>query len=166
VDWAVAALGGLDGLIYATGASPLKRLAEMNADEWVDLLRTNVVGAALITAAAVRHLERTSGRAVFLSSNSVPTPLPGLGAYASSKAGLEAMVRAWAAEHPTVSFETYVVGPTVTGFADGWDPHVLGEILPSWEGVLDRSDMRQPEDVAREVVNVLAGGSVPAQSGL
>src|SRR4051812_9004361 len=58
VDWAVAALGGLDGLVYAIGASPSKRLVDMTADGWVDLLRTNVIGASLITGVAIRHLER------------------------------------------------------------------------------------------------------------
>ena len=154
---AVAVFGGLDGLVYATGASPLRHLTATTAADWDDVLQTNVVGAALVTAAAVRHLAAARGSAVYLSSNSVPTPWPGLGAYAASKAALETMVKAWSGEHPDVHFSTYVVGPTFTGFADGWDQALAGELMPGWmeAGYFDVSNVRDPADVAREIVDVL-----------
>jgi NAD(P)-dependent dehydrogenase (short-subunit alcohol dehydrogenase family) len=157
VDDAVSALGGLDGLVYAAGAAPLRPLVATSEDEWLDLLRTNLVGAALITVAALEALSARSGSAVYLSSHSVPDPWPGLGAYAASKAGLETMVRGWATEHPTVTWASYSVGPTLTGFADGWDPDVVADVMTRWSelGLLSADDLRKPAETAADIVKLL-----------
>lgn len=157
VEEAARALGGLDGLVYATGSSPLRPLAETTAAEWEDVLRTNLVGAALVTAAALPHLAAVRGGAVYLSSHSVPEPWPGLGAYAASKAALETTVKAWAAEQPAVGFASYVVGPTLTNFAAGWDLGLATAYGPRWQrdGRLDVAAVRQPDEVAAEVIALL-----------
>ena len=152
-------LGGIDGLVYAAGFSPLRRLEATEAADWDLLLRTNLIGAALVTAAALPHLRAaTAATAIYLSSHSVPDPWPGLGAYAASKAALQTMVKAWQAEHPEIRFETFVVGPTATGFADGWEPDLAAELMPQWQasGLLDVAAVRSAEEVAAEVVSRLA----------
>jgi NAD(P)-dependent dehydrogenase (short-subunit alcohol dehydrogenase family) len=134
-------LGGIDALVYAPGVGPLVRLADMDADTWRHVFDTNVIGAALVTAAALPHLTESSGTAVYLSSvsASVTPPWPGLGAYAVSKAALDKLVEAWRAEHPTVGFSRVVVGEclggegdSVPGFADGWDQDLAAEVMPVW----------------------------------
>ena len=113
----------------------------MDADTWRHVFDTNVIGAALVTAAALPHLTESSGTAVYLSSvsASVTPPWPGLGAYAVSKAALDKLVEAWRAEHPTVGFSRVVVGEcmggegdSVPGFADGWDQDLAAEVMPVW----------------------------------
>ncbi len=134
-------LGGIDALVYAPGVGPLVRLADMDADTWRHVFDTNVIGAALVTAAALPHLTESSGTAVYLSSvsASVTPPWPGLGAYAVSKAALDKLVEAWRAEHPTVGFSRVIVGEclggegdSVPGFADGWDQDLAAEVMPVW----------------------------------
>jgi NAD(P)-dependent dehydrogenase (short-subunit alcohol dehydrogenase family) len=134
-------LGGIDGLVYAPGVGPLVRLADMDADTWRHVFDTNVIGAALVTAAALPHLTESSGTAVYLSSvsASVTPPWPGLGAYAVSKAALDKLVEAWRAEHPAVGFSRVIVGEclggegdSVPGFADGWDQDLAAEVMPVW----------------------------------
>ena len=134
-------LGGIDALVYAPGVGPLVRLADMDADTWRHVFDTNVIGAALVTSAALPHLTESSGTAVYLSSvsASVTPPWPGLGAYAVSKAALDKLVEAWRAEHPTVGFSRVVVGEcmggegdSVPGFADGWDQDLAAEVMPVW----------------------------------
>ena len=104
ISEAVAGLGGIDGLVYATGVGPLHRLAEIDATTWRHAFDTNVIGAALITSAAIPHLEASSGTAAYLSSisASMTPPWPGLGAYAVTKAALDKLVEAWREEHPSV----------------------------------------------------------------
>src|ERR1700733_10229450 len=46
-DEAGRALGGVGGLVYATGIGPLARLVDVDAATWRQVLDTNVVGAAL-----------------------------------------------------------------------------------------------------------------------
>jgi NAD(P)-dependent dehydrogenase (short-subunit alcohol dehydrogenase family) len=141
LNQAADGLGGIDALVYAPGVGPLVRLADMDADTWRYVFDTNVIGAALMTAAALPYLTESSGTAVYLSSvsASVTPPWPGLGAYAVSKAALDKLVEAWRAEHPSVGFSRVVVGEcmggegdSVPGFADGWDQDLAAEVMPLW----------------------------------
>ncbi len=138
---AAAGLGGIDALIYSTGIGILSRLADIDADTWRRGFDTNVIGASLITSAALPHLKASSGVAAYLSSisASLTPPWPGLGAYAVTKAALDKLVEAWRAEHPDVGFTRVVVGDcaggegaSMTGFANTWDPEIAAEFYPTW----------------------------------
>jgi NADP-dependent 3-hydroxy acid dehydrogenase YdfG len=63
---AVDALGGLDALVYAPGVAVISQLSKANAEPWQDALSTNLVGAALVTGAAIPHLEASGGAAIYL----------------------------------------------------------------------------------------------------
>src|SRR6478735_1523889 len=120
VQRTVDALGGLDDVVYSTA---------------IDLL-TRVTGAALITTAALEHLRGNGGRAVYISASSVDRPLPGMGVYASSKAALETMVRAWQAEHPDVCFALARVGSALgTDVTASWDRDLLIELSATWNAL-------------------------------
>jgi len=156
VDDAVHTLGGLDALVYATGMSPLGRLVDMGADEWHAVLETNVVGAALVCRHAIPHLERSGGRAVFLSSISVEDPRPFLVPYGASKAALDSLIQGWRNEHPDLCFTRVVVGPTATEFGTGWDPTTLGELAEARaeRGVV-KATIMTADEVAAQVLDVL-----------
>jgi NAD(P)-dependent dehydrogenase (short-subunit alcohol dehydrogenase family) len=129
----VSTFGGIDALVYSAGVSPLTRLADAGGADWERVVKTNLVGPGIVTAAVLPYLRASGGRAVLLSSSSVGRPYPGLSMYAASKAALEEQVRGWRAENPDVCFSCVVVGPTMgTEFADAWDPQLLGEILEFW----------------------------------
>lgn len=165
VDAAVVALDGLDAVVYAAGVVPLRPLTAVDAPTWKSVLDTNLVGASLVTAAAIPHLAERNGRAVYLSSDSVGRPLPGLVPYAASKAGLEETVRGWRAEHPDLKFTTLVVGPTVTGMADGWDRDEMQSAFDRWarDGYAQgRPDPQSPEVVAKSVLELLDDPDPPA----
>jgi NAD(P)-dependent dehydrogenase (short-subunit alcohol dehydrogenase family) len=156
VDETVAALGGLDALVYATGMSPLGRLVDMGADEWHTVLETNVVGAALVCRRAIPHLQTSSGRAVFLSSISVEDPRPFLVPYGASKAALDSLIRGWRNEHPDLCFTRVVIGPTATEFGTGWDPATLGELAEvRADRGLVKATILTADEVAAQVVDVL-----------
>ena len=134
-------LGGLDALVYATGIGPLARLTGTDAATWRRVFDTNVTGAAIATAAAIPHLTRARGTAVYLSSvsASMTPPWPGLGAYAVSKAALDKLVEAWRSEHPDVGFTRLVVGDCAGGEGDSatefpveWDLELAAEMHPIW----------------------------------
>lgn len=138
---AASALGGIDALVYAPGIGPLLRLADTDAATWRKVFDTNVIGASLVTTAALDHLRASHGTAVYLSSvsASMTPPWPGLGAYAVSKAALDKLVEAWRAEHPDIGFTRLVVGDcgggdgdSMTEFASSWDTDLAGEVMPEW----------------------------------
>jgi NAD(P)-dependent dehydrogenase (short-subunit alcohol dehydrogenase family) len=156
VDEAVGVLGGLDALVYAAGMSPLGRLVEMGASEWRAVLETNVVGAALVCRHAIPDLERSGGRAVFLSSVSVEDPRPFLVPYGASKAALDSLVRGWRTEHPDLCFIRVVVGPTATEFGADWDPGTLGELAEvRAERGLVKATLMTADEVAAQVLDAL-----------
>jgi NAD(P)-dependent dehydrogenase (short-subunit alcohol dehydrogenase family) len=134
-------LGGIDSLVYSTGSGPLRKLVDLDADTWRRTFDTNVIGASLVTAAALPHLAASQGVAAYLTSVSASQtqPWPGLGAYAVSKAALDKLVEAWQSEHPSVGFTRVVVGdcgggegPAQSQFTTGWDPDLMNEVMPVW----------------------------------
>jgi NAD(P)-dependent dehydrogenase (short-subunit alcohol dehydrogenase family) len=141
IEKAAAGLGGIDALVYATGVGPLARLEETDVATWQHVFATNVIGAAITTAAALPYLRESAGTAIFLSSvsASLTQPWPGLGAYAVSKAALDKLVEAWRSEHPGIGFTRFVVGDcaggegdAMTEFASGWDTELAMEVGQLW----------------------------------
>jgi NAD(P)-dependent dehydrogenase (short-subunit alcohol dehydrogenase family) len=112
---------GIDALVYTPAVGPLLRLADADADTWRETFETNVIGASLFTAAALPHLTESRGRAVHLTSVSASetAPWPGLGVYLVTKAALNKLVEAWAAEHPAIGFTRVVVGDCAGGEGHG-----------------------------------------------
>lgn len=131
---AVERLGGLDVVVYATAVDPLVRLVDTDFEEWRRVYETNVFGASLVTRAALAPLTASGGRMVFISATSVGRPLPGMGAYETSKAALDELVRAWRGEHPEIGFCNVAVGNTLgTEVYQSWDGKLLAELSPVWE---------------------------------
>ena len=139
IDEAAGRLGGINALVYATGIGPLGHLVDITAETWRRTFDTNVIGAALVTAAAIPHLTETRGVAAYLSSVSASftPPWPGLGAYATSKAALNTLVEAWRGEHPAVGFTRVIVGDcaggegaSATEFINEWDWKVAAQFHP------------------------------------
>ncbi len=86
IDEAARHLGGVDALVYTPALGVLAAIEDVDAETWRRVFDTNVTGAALVTAAALPHLQETAGRAAYLSSVSASqtAPWPGLGSYAVS----------------------------------------------------------------------------------
>ncbi|HZP29891.1 MAG TPA: SDR family oxidoreductase [Acidimicrobiia bacterium] len=157
VEDAVAALGGLDALCYAAAVSPLKLLTDTTVDDWRRVLDTNVVGAALVTRAAVPHLG-PGAVVAYLSSESVGRPRHGLVAYAASKLALEELIRGFRVEHPELRFAKVTVGATIgTEFGLEFDLELAGRLFPLWiaHGEMRKNYMEPPE-VGEVVVDHLA----------
>lgn len=162
---ATAAVGALDTVIYATGVNHLAPLVDTDADAWHTLVETNLVGAALVTRAVLPLMAAGERRPrfAFLSSHSVARPWPGLGAYAASKAGLDTLVDAWRTEVPDVGFTRVVVGPTLTGMADDWDPEVAETAFATWheQGFFEGIEPVEADVVASALVGWMAEPEPP-----
>jgi NAD(P)-dependent dehydrogenase (short-subunit alcohol dehydrogenase family) len=157
VQRTVEALGGIDAICYSAAMSPLRLLADTSAEDWRAVLDTNVVGAALVTRAALPHL---SPRALvaFLSSESVGRPRHGLVAYAASKLALEELIRGYRTEHPELRFAKVTVGATVpTEFGIEFDMELAGQLFPVWiaHGEM-RANYMDVGDVGEVIVDHLA----------
>lgn len=172
---AAAGLGGIDALVYTPGIGPLSRIEDLDVETWRRTFDTNVIGASLVTAAALPHLTASHGVAAYLSSVSASqtAPWPGLSAYLVSKAALDKLVDAWRTEHPSVGFTRVTVGdcsggegPGMTEFASGWDPELAAEMGAIWVARnLIAGALLEVDELVRVVDTVLrlgASGSIPS----
>lgn len=141
VAQAAEAMGGIDAMVYTTGVGILRPIEELTPEDWLHSFTTNVIGASTATAAALPHLKASQGTAAYFSSisASLTPPWPGLAAYVTTKAALDKLVEAWHTEHAEVGFTRITVGdcgggegPSATGFADGWDRELAGDLVTTW----------------------------------
>lgn len=154
---AARAEGPLDVVLYAAAGSPLRHLADTTARDWEQVLATNVIGYNAVVRAVLPHLA-PAGVVAALSSEIVAVPRSALGAYAASKAALEASIRGWRTEHPGRRFACVRVGATQpTEFANSFDAELLGPVLDDWLrlGLLQEADM-VTDDVATVLAETLA----------
>ncbi len=174
INDAADALGGIDNLVYTPAVGPLARMVDTDAQTWRRIFDTNVIGAALVTAAAVPHLTAAAGKAIYLSSDAgtFGPPWPGLGAYGVSKAALERLVDAWRAEHPDIGFTCLIVGECSGGEGDGqtgmnvgWDRELARKAVPLWSsrGCMPGRLMPVEDlvDVVRTILRTDAATSMP-----
>ncbi len=157
VGQAIEALGGLDGFVYAPGVAKLSMLQDARHEDWRHTLDVNLVGAALITAAAMDALRKSQGRAVFVSSYVVRQTLPGVGLYSTSKVGLDGLIEAWRMEAPEVDLTRVVLGNTLdTEFAASWGDAQVASITKHWvrRGLFPAPKM-MPLEAAAEVIATL-----------
>lgn len=166
IDAAADALGGIDNIIYTPAVGPLVCMVDTDAATWRRIFDTNVIGAALVTAAAVPHLTAAGGKAVYLSSDAgtFGPPWPGLGAYGVSKAALERLVDAWRAEHPEIGFTCLIVGECAGGEGDGqtgmnvdWDMDLAMKAVPLWASRGCMPGKLMPVEDLVEVVHTILG---------
>lgn len=161
-------LGGLDALVYATGLASLRRVEDADHELWLETLEVNVLGASLITRAALPHLQESAGKAIYVSSIAADDnpPRPGLGLYIVAKTALNKLIQVWQAEHHEVSFTRVSVGDTgPTDLAAGWDPAAVQAVVQEWAngGYLFGRAMA-PEDVAGHLVDLLANPEIVVES--
>jgi NAD(P)-dependent dehydrogenase (short-subunit alcohol dehydrogenase family) len=155
------ALGPVDVLVNNAGTAAPGLLHEMRDEDHRQIVTTNLLGPILMTKRVVADLRRrgTLGDIVFISSDTTANPRAFLGTYGVSKAGLEAFAATLALECEDFPIRSSIVriGPTRTGFAEGWDLEMFAEIIPRWQrfGVQRHFDALEPEDVARAVVNIV-----------
>jgi len=173
IEEAARELGGIDAVVYTPAIGPLSRIEDLDAGTWRSAFDTNVIGASLVTAAALPHLAASHGTIAYLSSvsaNNTP-PWPGLGAYIVTKVALEKLVDVWRTEHPEVGFTRLVVGdcpggegPGLTEFANDWDSELAAEVGMVWiaKGLLAGAfiDVNHLTDVVDNVLSVGSSASL------
>jgi NAD(P)-dependent dehydrogenase (short-subunit alcohol dehydrogenase family) len=115
------ALGPISGLVNNALHADNRRLVDLSVDEWRRCIDVSLTGYFLCTQVAVRKmLEAGYGRIVNMSSGSAERGIPGTGAYAAAKGGVNAITRTLAVEVAThgITVNTLTLGPVMTeGFA-------------------------------------------------
>jgi len=125
--------GKLDILVHAGGMlGGLWPVSHMDPSQWERVVAVNLTSAyRLIRSMEPLLRQSEAGRAIFLSSGAAVRPRAFWGAYAATKAGLEALVRSWAdeVEHTAIRAALLNPGPMRTRMRaeafPGEDPDTL-----------------------------------------
>jgi NAD(P)-dependent dehydrogenase (short-subunit alcohol dehydrogenase family) len=152
---AVGQFGGLDIAVNNAGAvGPIKPLAEMDLAEWQDTLAANLTSAFLGSRYQIpAMLERGGGTLVYTSSFvGTSVGLPGMAAYAASKAGLMGLVKGITADYASRGIRANALLP------GGVDTAMAGdEAQKQWAaGLHALKRIARPEEIAQAAL-FLAG---------
>ena len=150
---AVSALGGLDGIVYTSGMSPMAPMSELDQDDWQAVFGVNTFGPNLLIKAALPHLSEDAVVAA-VSSDSSDMPRHSLVPYAASKRALEATMEGWRTELlGTRRFVTVILGPNMpTEFANSFTPEAFEAAIPHWQRQGFRTGIMNAHEVANGLV--------------
>lgn len=140
----VAAVGTVDVLVNNAGFSWFGPTAELTTDQFDALFASDVRAPYFLVAAlAPQMAERGSGSIINVSSMAGRIGLASGAVYGATKAALESLTRAWAAEFSPrgVRINAIAPGPVYTGGAASERTTALGETT-----LLGRA--AQPEEIA------------------
>jgi len=140
----------LDVLVNNAGVGTLAPLVELDDDALEQTLSVNVRGLLITTREAIPHLSKRGGAVVNISSTLAQASMPGASAYSGTKAAVERITSALAAELGPQGIRLNSVAPgiTETDMSAGIPQEMLdGMIAQTPLGRLGR-----PEDIARAVV--------------
>lgn len=154
---AVGALGGLDGIVYTSGMSPMAPMAELTVADWQAVFGVNTFGPNLLIKAALPHLSEDAVVAA-VSSDSSGQPRHSLVPYAASKRALESTMEGWRTEMlGNRRFVTVILGPTMpTEFANSFEPEAFGAAIPHWQRQGFRTGIMNGHEVAHGLVSCFA----------
>lgn len=156
VQLAVSTFGGLDAAFNNAGIlGNLGPVPKMAAATWREVIAVNLTSAFYATKYQIPVLKERGGGAILFTSSFVGhrIGLPGMGAYAASKAGLIGLTQVLAAEHGPegIRVNSLLPGGTKTPMA-GDD----AEFHQFVEGLHALKRMADPEEVARTALFLLS----------
>ncbi|TDP89831.1 glucose 1-dehydrogenase/3-oxoacyl-[acyl-carrier protein] reductase [Leucobacter luti] len=163
---AVAALGGLDGLVNNAGIQPLTPLADTSREEWDEVLGTNLGAVFELSRAAAAAMvqEDTPGDRsarnrwiTHIASIEASRPAPAHAHYAVAKAGLVMHARAAALELGPAGIRVNTVSPGLVdrpGLAEAWP-----EGVASWLAHAPLGRLATAEDIGNACVLLGSDGA-------
>lgn len=156
---AAAELGPVEIVVSNAGGVVIGDAAAASTDRIAHDLDVNVLGAHRLIATFVPGMvDRGRGDVVFVSSDAVHTPRPGVAGYVAGKGGLEGLAVALRCELEGTGVRASLVrpGPTVTEIAAEWDAEEFMALYGSWQrwGVQRHGGLLDAAHVAHAVVTV------------
>jgi NAD(P)-dependent dehydrogenase (short-subunit alcohol dehydrogenase family) len=158
---AEAAFGPVEVLVANAGHTMIGKAIETSPADFADQVQVNLLGAHhLASLVGAGMVERRRGDIVFVSTDAVPMPRPGIAAYVSAKFGLEGLAKVMQMELEGTGVRTSVVrpGPTMTSMGDTWDADEFAGLIDQWMqwGVARHDSFMPPAFIAEAVLNVVS----------
>jgi 3-oxoacyl-[acyl-carrier protein] reductase len=156
VTWVAETFGRLDGLVNNAGVMPEHPFLEITAEQWDDVIRTDLTGAFFASQAAIPlMLAAGGGSIVNIASRLGQVGWPRVAHYAAAKAGTVALAKSISREFGPSGIRANVVSPGVMNTAMGRTV-MDGEIGRKRMAELPLGRFAEPEEVADAVVFLLS----------
>ena len=161
VATATETLGPIEILVSGAGGLVPAPIHETDSESFAEQVSVNLIGAHRMVSAVVPDMAlRRRGDVVFIGSDVVPAPRPGMGGYVPAKSGLEAMAHTMRMELEGTGVRASLVrpGPTVSDLAAGWDQQATLTMLEDWKrwGFARHAYMLRASDIAAAVTTVVS----------
>ena len=160
VELAEASFGGLDGAFNNAGImGDMGLIPSMETENWQSVLATNLTSAFFAAKAQLPALNKRGGGSMVFTSSFVGLSnggMPGMGAYAASKAGLFGLVQSLASDHAAerIRINAILPGGTKTPMA-GDDPATHDFIA----GLHPMKRLADPKEIAQSALFLLSDRS-------
>lgn len=156
VNLAQDRFGGLDAAFNNAGiVGEMGPLPDMAEADWQDVIRTNLTSGFFAAKHQIPAIKKQGGGSIVFTSTFVghTIGLPGMAAYAASKAGLIGMTQVLAAEHgpDNVRVNALLPGGTQTDMA-GNDPQTHEWV----RGLHALKRMAEPEEIAQAAMFLIS----------
>ncbi|HZU14960.1 MAG TPA: SDR family NAD(P)-dependent oxidoreductase [Chloroflexota bacterium] len=168
--------GGLDAVAHIAGVEVDYPVDILREDQWDVVVDTNLKGTYLVCAAAVPALRRRGGGAIVTTGSVLGrVSMPGVTAYAASKAGVEALTRAMALDYAPDKIRANCVLPGSTDTPLMWaaiPPEQIPAVRVEVEKQIPLGRIAAPVEIARVIAFLLSddagfmtGTSIRADGG-
>lgn len=139
--------GRIDIIVNNAGLMTFKTLAEFTGDDWLKVLRVDLLGAAFFTRQGFLHFGEKGGAIVNIASVHAIETSANAAPYSAAKAGLLSLTRTTSIEGRDVNIRANAVLPGAIDTPMLWEnPNVK-----SGAETIDKRDVGTPEDIAGAV---------------
>lgn len=146
-DGTMERYGRLDVVVNNAGLMLFRPLVELTADDWLRILRVDLLGAFFFTRQAFLKM-KPGGTVVNVSSIHAVETEPLVAPYAAAKAALLSLTRSYALEGRPLGLRVNAILPGAVDTPMLWDnPNVRSGVEH-----VDRADVGSPEDVAAAIL--------------
>lgn len=162
VQIAVERFGGLDIAFNNAGTmGPSAPVPDITLADWNDTLSTNLTSAFLHAKYQIPALAARGGGSLIFTSTFVghTVGMPGMGAYAASKAGIIGLTRVLAAEHGAQGIRANALLPGGTDTAMGRAATSAPGAREFVEGLHALKRLARPEEIARSALYLASDAS-------
>eukprot|EP01080_Neovahlkampfia_damariscottae_P005678 gene5678-9499_t len=103
VNFTIEKFGKIDVLVHNAALIDIKKIENLTSIELLKTFQANIISPIILTQLALKHLRKTKGKVIFISSGAAFKPIFGWSSYCTTKAALHQFMQCLAVEEPEIN---------------------------------------------------------------